>query len=106
MPGLTAKSKVLAASLGCPRQFIAYNDWGYGFQCNLELTPELLELLIANDEEITVTGVQPKLSLNLTEEESKKKSKRFTIVGLLGNYILKPPAEKYPQVHPTYKRKI
>jgi len=48
--------------------------------------------------QITVTGVQPKLSLNLTEGETKKESKRFTIVGLWGNYILKPPAEKYPQM--------
>lgn len=48
--------------------------------------------------QITVTGVQPKLSLNLTEGKTKKESKRFTIVGLWGNYILKPPAEKYPQM--------
>jgi len=48
--------------------------------------------------QMTVTGVQPKLSLNLTDGETKKESKRFTIVGLWGNYILKPPAEKYPQM--------
>ena len=48
--------------------------------------------------QITVTGVQPKLSLNLTDGENKKEPKRFTIVGLWGNYILKPPAEKYPQM--------
>ena len=48
--------------------------------------------------QITVTGVQPKLSLNLVDGENKKEPKRFTIVGLWGNYILKPPAEKYPQI--------
>jgi len=48
--------------------------------------------------QMTVTGVQPKLSLNLTDGETKKESKRFTIVGLWGNYILKPPAERYPQM--------
>lgn len=48
--------------------------------------------------QMTVTGVQPKLSLNLTDGENKKEPKRFTIVGLWGNYILKPPAEKYPQM--------
>lgn len=48
--------------------------------------------------QITVTGVQPKLSLNLTEGENKKEPKRFTIVGLWGNYILKPPTDKYPQM--------
>lgn len=48
--------------------------------------------------QMTVTGVQPKLSLNLTDGENKKEPKRFTIVGLWGNYILKPPAEKYSQM--------
>lgn len=48
--------------------------------------------------QLTVTGVQPKLSLNLTGGESKKESKRFTIVGIWGNYILKPPVEKYLQM--------
>lgn len=47
---------------------------------------------------MTVTGVQSKLSLNLADGETKKEPKRFTIVGLWGNYILKPPAEKYPQM--------
>jgi len=48
--------------------------------------------------QMTVTGVQPKLSLNLADGENKKEPKRFTIVGLWGNYILKPPAENYPQM--------
>ena len=48
--------------------------------------------------QMTVTGVQPKLSLNLAAGENKKEPKRFSIVGLWGNYILKPPAEKYPQM--------
>lgn len=51
MPGLTADCKVLATSVGCPRQIIAYSDKVYGFQCHLELTPDLVELLIANDTE-------------------------------------------------------
>lgn len=48
--------------------------------------------------QITVTGVQPKLSLNLSEGNNKKEPKRFTIVGLWGNYILKPPTKTYPQM--------
>jgi len=48
--------------------------------------------------QMTVTGVQPKLSLNLVGGENKKEPNRFSIVGLWGNYILKPPAEKYPQM--------
>ncbi len=48
--------------------------------------------------QITVTGVQPKLSLNLASGEQKSDPKRFTIVGLWGNYILKPPTGNYPQM--------
>ena len=48
--------------------------------------------------QITVTGVQPKLSLNLTGGKSKTEPKRFTIVGLWGNYILKPATDQYPQM--------
>jgi serine/threonine-protein kinase HipA len=44
-----------------------------------------------------VTGVQPKLSLELTSEK-KNAPKRFTIVGLWGGYILKPPPPHYPQL--------
>lgn len=47
---------------------------------------------------ITVTGVQPKLSLNLMPGEEKNAPRRFTIVGLWGDYILKPPTEQYPQL--------
>lgn len=45
-----------------------------------------------------VTGVQPKLSLNLTNGKNKKEPKRFTIVGLWGNFILKPQTDNYPQM--------
>lgn len=44
-----------------------------------------------------VTGVQPKLSLDTTGNK-KDKSKRFTIVGLWGEYFLKPPSSDYPQL--------
>ena len=46
----------------------------------------------------TVTGVQAKISLHLTTGENKNEPKRFTIVGLWGGYILKPPSEHYPQL--------
>ena len=44
--------------------------------------------------QITVPGVQPKLSLGL--EKEKEGGRRFTIVGLWGEYILKPQTEQYP----------
>jgi len=46
----------------------------------------------------TLTGVQPKLSLHLGKGEDRTGLKRFTIVGLWGGYILKPPAPVYPQL--------
>lgn len=42
---------------------------------------------------IAVTGVQPKLSLDI--EGGNGTPPRFTIVGLWGNYILKPPVQQY-----------
>lgn len=43
--------------------------------------------------QVTITGVQPKLSVDL--EKKKEGGKRFTIVGLWGRYILKPQTEQY-----------
>jgi len=48
--------------------------------------------------QMTVTGVQPKLSLHLSQGANKKEPKRFTIVGLWGGYILKPPTLLYQQL--------
>jgi serine/threonine-protein kinase HipA len=45
-----------------------------------------------------VTGVQAKLSLHITDNETTQEGKRFTIVGLWGGYILKPPTALYPQL--------
>ena len=47
---------------------------------------------------ITVPGVQPKISLDLPASQNKNGPKRFTIVGLWGGYILKPPSKNYPQL--------
>jgi len=43
----------------------------------------------------TVTGVQPKLSLEIDKMPKNSGPKRFTIAGLWGNFILKPPTEVY-----------
>lgn len=46
------------------------------------------------NKQISVPGVQKKLSLNIdTIDET---TQRFTIVGIEGDYILKPPFERYP----------
>ena len=43
----------------------------------------------------SVTGVQPKLSLNIEKISKKDEPQRFTIVGLWGGFILKPPTKRY-----------
>lgn len=43
-----------------------------------------------------VTGVQPKLSLNV--EKHKNKPSRLTVVGLHGDYILKPPSSQFKEL--------
>lgn len=58
MPGLTAESKILASSKGCPRQIVSYSNLVYGFQCHMELNPEVIELLIAADEEFLLTNTK------------------------------------------------
>ena len=50
MPGLTPGAGVLAYSEGCPRQIVEYSPLVYGFQCHLEFTREVIELLIAASE--------------------------------------------------------
>ena len=50
MPGLTPQAKVLAYSEGCPRQIVQYGERIYGFQCHMELTPEVVELLIEHSQ--------------------------------------------------------
>ena len=46
----------------------------------------------------TVTGVQPKLSLGKMKINGDSKRERFTIVGLWGQYILKPQTDLYKEL--------
>jgi serine/threonine-protein kinase HipA len=45
-----------------------------------------------------ITGVQPKLSLHLESSGKSSTPQRFTIVGLWGGYMLKPPTPRFPQL--------
>jgi serine/threonine-protein kinase HipA len=45
-----------------------------------------------------VTGVQAKLTLHISSKTRESTVRRFTILGLWGGYILKPPAVLYPQL--------
>lgn len=64
----------------------------------LELDKQRLESLAKEIviKSIAVTGVQPKLSLQL--EKSLNDVPRLTIVGIYGDYILKPPSNEFPEL--------
>ncbi len=56
---------------------------------------DITDLAIRNlGKSIAVTGVQPKLSLDYYKKKGKES--RLTIVGLWGQFILKPPFAEYP----------
>ena len=61
---------------------------------NLKQLEELAKQIVIKS--VAVTGVQPKLSLEL--EKHKNELSRLTIVGLHGNFILKPPSTEYKEL--------
>ena len=60
---------------------------------SLETMHELAEEIVR--QHATVTGVQPKLSLDL---QTVNGSSRLTLVGLWGRFILKPPYARYSEI--------
>ncbi|WP_105901872.1 type 1 glutamine amidotransferase [Vibrio gangliei] len=81
MPGLTQDAKVIAYSEGCPRQIVAYSDLVFGFQCHMELTKEVVTLLIENDdlsEAVNYRFVdEPQVLLNHDYDEMNQKLHEF-----------------------------
>lgn len=73
----------------CSRIFFGTTQVPY-----LELDQEKLRKLgeVTVAERLAITGVQPKISLSLNGE---KGNKRLTLVGLWGDYILKPQSKEY-----------
>jgi len=65
-------------------------------ELNSQLLKELAEQTI--NKRIAVTGVQPKLSVTL---EKSNENNRLTIVGLWGEYILKPQHPHFPMMPQT-----
>lgn len=61
----------------------------YGYEELRDLASRVLQSQMA------VTGVQPKLSLSFHKKKDKNPLKKMTIIGLYGDYILKPPSEHY-----------
>ena len=87
---LAAGEKDFHAS--CARKF-----FGTTSVPTLEYTSDQLDDLALHiiRDRTSLTGVQPKLSLHLTEHEG---SRRLAIVGLWGVYICKPRTELYPSL--------
>lgn len=92
-------------------QFLNENKMDFHSSCSKKIfgvtIPPVLPYSENNMEELatqviqtqaTVTGVQPKLSLHLASEEQPNLAKRFTIVGMWGEYILKPSSPHYPEL--------
>lgn len=77
---------------GCARKFFGTADAPL-----LEYRREDLDALAAQviQAQTSLTGVQPKLSLNLHKHEG---GNRLTIVGLWGDFIFKPQTEAYPEL--------
>jgi len=76
----------------CSRDF-----FGTSMPPQLKLNNQLLKQLAEQtiNKRIAVTGVQPKLSVTL---EKDKENNRLTIVGLWGEYILKPQHQHFPMM--------
>jgi len=81
MPGLTPDSKIIAHSEGCPRQIVAYGDLVFGFQCHMELTKEVVALLIENDDLSEATNYRfvdyPEVLLNHDYDKMNEKLYEF-----------------------------
>lgn len=77
---------------GCARKFFGTSDAPL-----LEYRREDLDALAAQviQAQTSLTGVQPKLSLNLHKHEGRN---RLTIVGLWGDFIFKPQTDAYPEL--------
>lgn len=77
---------------GCVRNFFGTADAPL-----LEYRREDLDALAAQviQAQTSLTGVQPKLSLNLHKHEG---CNRLTIVGLWGDFIFKPQTDAYPEL--------
>ncbi|MCL2074146.1 MAG: HipA domain-containing protein [Marinilabiliaceae bacterium] len=80
--------------LGCSKKFFGTEQPPILPYKRKNLT-ELADQIIRS--QTTITGAQPKLSLNL-ENNGKNITQRFTIVGLWGKYILKPQTEMFKQL--------
>lgn len=77
----------------CAREF-----FGTSLPLRLDISQEDINSLAkkAIAKSLAVTGVQRKLSLDI--EKRREEGSRFTMLGVGGNFILKPPTSEYPSL--------
>jgi len=67
----------------------------------MEYTLDQMDELAKNviERSVSVPGVQAKLSMSLVKEAKGKSDTRLTVIGALGGqYIFKPPSDRYPEM--------
>lgn len=85
------KQKEKIYHLNCASEFFGTKQPPQ-FDFDLNDINELAKKVVRS--QVTIPGVQAKISLDL--DKAKSKDSRFTIVGLWGRFILKPPVNHYP----------
>jgi GMP synthase - Glutamine amidotransferase domain len=92
MPGVTKEAQIIAYSEGCPRQIIAYDKLVYGFQCHMELTHEVIELLIAHSQQDLKQAAKYRFvdtpDILRSHDYTKMNQKLFTFLDKLSQYYL------------------
>jgi serine/threonine-protein kinase HipA len=78
-------------------QACSHRFFGQAYVPKFEYDKGALESLARQfvNSKMAVTGVQPKVSLSWHRKQEKNAVKKLTIVGLYGDYILKPPSDHY-----------
>jgi serine/threonine-protein kinase HipA len=76
----------------CSKRFFG-QDYVPKFEYNKEALATLAQQFV--NANMAVTGVQAKVSLSWHKKQDKNELKKLTIVGLYGDYILKPPSDFY-----------
>jgi serine/threonine-protein kinase HipA len=80
----------------CSREF-----FGTPNPPEIEYSLDQMDELAKNvvERSVAVPGVQPKLSMSLVKETKANSDTRLTVIGALGGqYILKPPTDKFPEM--------
>lgn len=88
-------SQIVDAHKACNKKFFGQLSTpvlAYNLQDLQSLATQIIQSNMA------VTGVQAKVSLSLYKKSEQNLTKKLTIVGLYGDYILKPPSEFYEQL--------